>query len=601
MSNGIKYLLAAIVGGALVFMYPMLQNNGGGNEAAVKSAAISYPRVSDSEYKLPEFSSRDGFVPVVGRHGMVSARESIATEIGADILRKGGNAIDAAAAVGFAMAVTYPQAGNIGGGGFMVIHLAKENKEIAIDYREMSAGAARHDLYVEDGKVNQTLAKYSRKSSGVPGTVAGLALAVEKYGTMSLADVVAPAYKLAHEGVPVYTQLEVSLARSKERLGADPAASKVFYKADGSNYRTGEILKQEDLAVSLKAIMDEGTSAFYTGSIAEKIAADMAANDGIITMDDMAAYKVYEREPVRGTYKGYDIVTMPPPSSGGVHMIEMMNMLENDNLKAKGHNSAAVLHLYIEAMRQAYADRSLYAGDPAFFDIPVAALIDKKYAAEMRARIPMDRARASSEVAPTKDLPYESPQTTHYSVMDSEGNAVSNTYTLNFGFGNGIMATGTGILLNNELDDFDALPYEPDENGNISGKANAQEPHKRPRSSMTPTIVLKDGVPFLITGSPGGGTIINTVFQTVMNVLEFDMNVAAASSKARINHQWMPDMTTIESGVSQDTLDILKAMGHKFNAGERTLGSTNSIIYEDGYYYGAADPRSMDALTIGIN
>ncbi|MBT5187415.1 MAG: gamma-glutamyltransferase [Kordiimonadaceae bacterium] len=569
----------------------------------VNVIAFSILPAQAQEYKAPEYSSRDGFVPIVGRKGMVSVRETIAAKVGAEILEKGGNAIDAGAAVGFALAVTYPQAGNIGGGGFMVIHSAKEDKTVAIDYREMSAGKARHDLYVkEDGKIDQKLAKFSRKSSGVPGTVAGMALAVEKYGTMSLKEVLEPAYKLAKDGFEVYTQLEVSLARSKERLSADPAAKAVFYKKDGSNYKTGEILKQKDLAKSLRAIMRKGTDAFYKGEIAEKIAADMAANDGLITMEDMAAYEVYEREPIIGTYKGYTIATMPPPSSGGVHMVQMMNMLEFDDLKAKGHNSAATLHLYIESMRQAYADRSLYAGDPAFFDVPVKQLIDKDYAKEIRARIPMDRARLSSEVRPTEGLSaYESTETTHYSVMDDQGNAVSNTYTLNFGFGNGIMAAGTGILLNNELDDFDHLPYEPDANGNISGKANAQEPHKRPRSSMSPTIVFKDNKPFLATGSPGGGTIINTVFQTVMNVVEFDMNVAAASSKPRINHQWMPNMTTIESGVSQDTLNILKDMGHIFNAGRRTLGSTNSIIYRDGYFYGAHDPRSMDAATIGIN
>lgn len=559
------------------------------------------PLRAQDEYTLPSYSSRDGFVPVVGKNGMVSVRETIAAKIGAEILEQGGNAVDSAAAIGFALAVTYPQAGNIGGGGFMIVHMVESGETVAIDYREMSAGSARHDLYVVDDKVDNRLAKYSRQSSGVPGTVMGMALAIEKYGTMTLQEVMAPAYKLAAEGFPVYTQLESSLARSKERLGADPAASKVFYKADGSNYRAGEILVQEDLAWSLKQVMDNGIDAFYKGEVAERIAADMAANDGLLTMEDFAAYKVYEREPVWGTYKGYSIATMPPPSSGGMHMIQMMNMLENDDLKSQGHNSAATLHLYIEAMRQAYADRSLYAGDPAFFNIPVDKLIDKDYAAEIRARIPMDRARESSEVAPTKNLAYESPETTHYSVMDKWGNAVSNTYTLNFGFGNGIMAANTGILLNNELDDFDHEPYKPDANGNISGKANAQEPHKRPRSSMTPTIVFKDDKPFLITGSPGGGTIINTVFQTVMNVVEFDMNVAAASSKPRINHQWMPDITNIESGVSQDTLNILESMGHKFSAGQRTLGSTNSIVWRDGWFYGAHDPRSMNAATIGIN
>jgi gamma-glutamyltranspeptidase/glutathione hydrolase len=559
------------------------------------------PARAQDDYTPPDYSSRDGFVPIVGKNGMVSVRESIAAEVGAEILEQGGNAVDSAAAIGFALAVTYPSAGNIGGGGFMVVHIAETNETITIDYREMSAGSARHDLYVVDDKVDNRLAKYSRQSSGVPGTVMGMALAIEKYGTMTLQQVMAPAYKLASKGFPVYTNLEVTLARSKERLGADPAASKVFYKADGSNYRAGEILVQEDLAWSLKQIMDNGVDAFYKGEVAKRITDDMAANDGLLTMEDFAAYKVYERAPVWGTYKGYKIATMPPPSSGGMHMIQMMNMLENDDLKSMGHNSAATLHLYIESMRQAYADRSLYAGDPAFFDIPVDKIIDKDYAAEIRARIPMDRARDSSEVAPTKNLAYESPETTHYSVMDKWGNAVSNTYTLNFGFGNGIMAANTGILLNNELDDFDHEPYKPDANGNISGKANAQEPHKRPRSSMTPTILFKDDKPFLITGSPGGGTIINTVFQTVMNVVEFDMNVAAASSKPRINHQWMPDMTTIENGVSQDTLNILESMGHKFNASGRTLGSTNSIIWRDGWFYGAHDPRNMNAATIGIN
>ncbi|MCC3860245.1 gamma-glutamyltransferase [Pseudemcibacter aquimaris] len=558
------------------------------------------PARAQDDYKPPEYSSSDGFVPVVGKNGMVSARESIATQVGADILAQGGNAIDAAAAVGFALAVTYPSAGNIGGGGFMVVHLADKNETVAIDYREMSAGTARHDLYVVDGKVDNRLAKYSRQSSGVPGTVMGMAHAIEKYGTMSLKEIIEPAYKLAKEGFPVYTNLEVSLNRSKRRLGADPAAAEVFYKPDGSTYRAGELLVQEDLAWSLKQIMDHGTDAFYKGEIAERITADMAANDGLLTMEDFAAYKVYEREPVMGTYKDYTIATMPPPSSGGMHMVQMMNMLEHDDLKSKGHNSAATLHLYIEAMRQAYADRSLYAGDPAFFNVPVDKLIDKDYAAEVRARIPMDRARESSEVAPTKNLAYESPETTHYSVMDKWGNAVSNTYTLNFGYGNGIMAANTGILLNNELDDFDHEPYKADENGNVSGKANAQEPHKRPRSSMTPTIVLKDGKPFLVTGSPGGGTIINTVFQMVMNVIEFDMNVAAASSKPRINHQWMPDATSLENGISQDTINILEGMGHKLNDRRRTLGSMNSIVWRDGWFYGSHDPRNMNAGTIGL-
>jgi len=569
---------------------------------------ISMVQVKAQGYSQPDFNAADGFVPVIGSKGMVTSRHILATKVGADILAKGGNAIDAAAAVAFALAVVHPEAGNIGGGGFMVIHVADQNKTTTIDYREYAANAATHDIYVVDGKVDPFLSFESRKSVGVPGTVAGMAMAVEKYGTMSLVEVIEPAYRLASEGFEVGRHLERTFETHKEKLTAAPETKAAFFKADGSNYIFGDTLIQKDLAASLKAIMDDGADAFYKGDIARKIVADMVAHDGIITMEDMAAYEPVEREPVFGTYKGYTIAAMPPPSSGGVHVVQMLNMLENDDLKAKGHNSAATLHLYIEAMRQAYADRSLYAGDPAFFDVPVAKLTDKEYARETRARIPMDRARKSSEVAPTKNLNSESPQTTHFSVMDSHGNAVSNPYTVNYGFYMGMMAAGTGFALNNEMDDFDHLPYEPDVNGNISGKANAQEPRKRPRSSMTPTIVLKDGVPFLLTGSPGSSTIINTVFQTIMNVIEFDMNIAAASSKPRIHHQWMPDIVEVENSLNMDTMTILKNMGHNLvyrsdsnTYGFMTLGETASIVYKDGYFYGSHDPRNMDAGTIGLN
>lgn len=560
------------------------------------------------EYKAPNFDNADGFVPVIGSKGMVSSRQKLATEVGADILAKGGNAIDAAAAVAFALAVVHPEAGNIGGGGFMVIHVADQNKTTTIDYREYAAARATHDMYVVDGKIDPFLSFESRKSVGVPGTVAGMAMAVEKYGTMSLSEVIEPAYTLARDGFKVGRHLERTFATHQEKLTAAPETRAAFFKPDGSAYRFGDTLIQNDLAGSLKAIMDNGADAFYKGEIAEKIVADQVAYDGIITMEDMAAYTPVEREPVFGTYKGYKIAAMPPPSSGGVHVVQMLNMLENDDIKSKGHNSAATLHLYIEAMRQAYADRSLYTGDPAFFDVPVDKLTDKEYAQETRARIPMDRARKSSEVAPTVGLVSESPQTTHFSVMDAQGNAVSNTYTVNYGFYMGMMAGGTGIVLNNELDDFDHLPYEPDVNGNISGKANAQEPRKRPRSSMTPTIVLKNNVPFLLTGSPGSSTIINTVFQTIMNVIEFDMNIAAASSKGRIHHQWMPDEVLVENGINVDTINILKGMGHNIKMradgnvyGFKTLGETASIVFRDGYFYGAHDPRNMDAGTLGLN
>ncbi|MCB2090896.1 MAG: gamma-glutamyltransferase [Alphaproteobacteria bacterium] len=553
-----------------------------------------------AQEQTPRIDTKDRFVPVIGRNGMVTSREKMATQIGVDILKKGGNAVDAAVAVGFALAVTYPQAGNIGGGGFMVIQLAKENKSIAIDYREMAPGGAHRDMYLNaDGSVDEDRSKYTAKASGVPGTVAGLVHALKNYGTMSLKEVMQPAYNLAKNGFPVYNYLESSLNNRKERLSQNEAAAKIFYKADGSSYKYGEILKQDDLAWTLKQIMNGGRDAFYKGEIAKRIVADQKDHDGLINMDDMAAYKVVERQPIIGTYKGYKIVTMPPPSSGGVHLVQLMNMLENDDLTAMGHNSAALLHLYIESMRQVYADRSKYLGDPDFTDVPVAELTSKKYAQLIRSQIPMDRARRSSDIAPALSLLSESPDTTHFSVMDKDGNAVSNTYTLNFSYGNHTVAAGTGIVMNNEMDDFSAKPGTPNGYGLIGGEANSVQPRKRPLSSMTPTIVLKDDKPYFVTGSPGGSTIITVVFQSVMNALEFNMNALQSLAVPRIHHQWLPDVVMMEDGISKDTKDILANMGHIIAPMQITIGSLSSIMYRDGIFYGAADTRSMDAAAIG--
>lgn len=550
----------------------------------------------------PRLNTTDRFVPVIARNGMVTTREKMASQVGADILEQGGNAVDAAVAVGFALAVTYPQAGNIGGGGFMIIHLAEENKSIAIDYREMAPAGAHRDMYLnEDGSVDNDRSKYTAKASGVPGTVAGMVHALENYGTMSLKQVIQPAYDLANDGFPMYNYLQNSLNGRKERLSANEAAAKVFYKADGSVYKYGEILKQKDLAWSLKQIMEGGKDAFYKGEIAKRIVADQAAHGGLINMEDMANYVAVERPVIVGEYKGYKVVTMPPPSSGGVHLVQIMNMLENDDLKSKGHNSAATLHLYIESMRQAYADRSKYLGDPDFTDVPVAELISKEYAALTRAQISGDKSRRSTDVAPALDLLPESPDTTHFSVMDKDGNAVSNTYTLNYSFGNHMLAAGTGILMNNQMDDFSAKPGTANGYGLIGGEANSVQPKKRPLSSMTPTIVLKDDKPFFVTGSPGGSTIITVVLQSVFNVLEFDMNAMHALAAPRIHHQWLPDAVMIEEGVSKDTVDILKGMGHVIRPMPFTLGSLSTIMYKDGIFYGAADIRSMDAAAIGID
>lgn len=556
---------------------------------------------SGGAVNTPRLNTTDRYVPVISRNGMVSSREKMASQVGADILAQGGNAIDAGVAVGFALAVTYPQAGNIGGGGFMVIHLAEENKSITIDYREMAPAAAHRDMYLnEDGSVDSDRSKYGSLAAGVPGTVAGMIHALENYGTMSLKDVMQPAYDLAYNGFPMYNYLQTSLNGRKERLMENEAAAKVFYKADGSSYEYGEVLRQEDLAWSLKQIMDGGKDAFYEGEIARRIVADQQSHGGLITMDDMAGYVAKEREAIVGTYKGYKIVTMPPPSSGGVHMVQMMNMLENDNLKEKGHNSAATLHLYIESMRQAYADRSKYLGDPDFSDVPVDELTSKEYAKIVRDLIPTDKSRRSSDVAPALDLLPESPDTTHYSVMDKEGNAVSNTYTLNFSYGNHMMAAGTGIMMNNEMDDFSVKPGEPNGYGLIGGEANSVQPKKRPLSSMTPTIVLKDDKPFFVTGSPGGSTIITVVMQSVLNVVEFDMNAMHQLAAPRMHHQWLPDAVMLEEGVSQDTKNILVEMGHIIAPPRFTLGSLSSIMLKDGIFYGAADIRSMDAAAIGV-
>jgi len=557
---------------------------------------------ANNALNTPRLNTTDRFIPVIASSGMVTSREKMASQVGADILEKGGNAVDAAVAVGFALAVTYPQAGNIGGGGFMVIHLAEENKSIAIDYREMAPAAAHRDMYLnEDGSVDNDRSKYDAKASGVPGTVAGMVHALENYGTMSLKDVVQPAYELAKDGFPMYNYLQGSLNNRKERLMANEAAAKVFYKNDGSSYNYGELLKQKDLAWSLKQIMKDGKDAFYKGKIAERIVADQVEQGGLITMDDMAAYIAVERPAIVGDYKGHKVVTMPPPSSGGVHLVQIMNMLEEDDLKSKGHNSAATLHLYIEAMRQAYADRSKYLGDPDFADVPVEELTSKEYAKLIRAQIPTDKSRRSTDIAPALNLLAESPDTTHFSVMDKHGNAVSNTYTLNFSYGNHKMAAGTGIMMNNEMDDFSAKPGTPNGYGLIGGEANSVQPRKRPLSSMTPTIVLKDDKPFFVTGSPGGSTIITVVLQSVFNVLEFDMNAMHALAAPRIHHQWLPDAVMIEEGVSKDTKDILTNMGHIIAPMPFTIGSLSTIMYRDGIFYGAADIRSMDAAAIGID
>jgi gamma-glutamyltranspeptidase/glutathione hydrolase len=546
--------------------------------------------------KPPIFDMQAAFHPIVSRGGMVVSQESLASEVGSQILAAGGNAIDAAVATGFALAVTLPQAGNIGGGGFMLVYLAEEKRTIAIDYRETAPVAAGRDMFLgEDGEVLTTSLRGSLLASGVPGTVAGLCHVQQKYGVLDLPAVLAPAIKLARAGIVVTDTLAQSLSWRSERLKRDAAAEAYFFNADGSGLKVGQRWTQKDLASSLERIANEGAAAFYHGDIAKKIVATMERGGGLITSDDLASYRVVERQPVYGYYRGYRVASMPPPSSGGVHLVQMLNVLEHWPLAQFDHNSAAYIHLLAETMKLAYADRSKYLGDPDFVRVPVAELTDRQYAARLAKKIDLQHSTPSSSIAPGKLAPPESTQTTHYSVWDSQGNVVSNTYTLNFSFGNGVAVSGAGFLLNNEMDDFSAKPGAPNAYGLIGAEANAIEAGKRPLSSMTPTIVFKDGAPILATGSPGGSTIITVVLQGLLNVIDFDMNIAEATAAARVHHQWLPDRLMLEPGINGDTRKLLQQRGYELSKTPRLLGKLQSIQARDGVLYGSSDYRWPDS------
>lgn len=532
------------------------------------------------------------FHPDLSESGMVVSQEALASAVGAEILAQGGNAVDAAVATGFALAVTLPQAGNIGGGGFMLVYLADEDRTVAIDYRETAPRAADADLFLDEtGAVDRRKATLTHLAAGVPGTVAGLLHALERYGTMDREEVLAPAIRLAEEGIRVTPALAHSLERSASRLQRNEASRQYFFREDGSLLRPGDLWQQSDLAWSLTEIAQQGAAAFYQGAIADKLIAEMERGGGLMSREDLAGYEALERTPVRGSYRGYEVVSMPPPSSGGVHLVQMLNMLEGWPLAEMEHNSAAYLHYLVEAMRRAYADRSQYLGDPDFHEVPVAELTDKAYAERLRGTISADRATPSQQVAPGLPAGSESPQTTHYSVWDRAGNVVTNTYTLNFSYGNGISVPGAGFLLNNEMDDFSAKPGEPNAFGLVGGEANAVGPGKRPLSSMTPTLVFRDGEPVLATGSPGGSTIITIVLQILLNVIDFDMNIAEATAAPRIHHQWLPDQIMWEKGISADTRALLEARGHTFATSIRPMGRAQSIMRRNDVLEGAADPR----------
>ncbi|MET3076488.1 gamma-glutamyltransferase [Pantoea leporis] len=572
-------------GWALLMSFTVVQ---GAHAAPANAPPVSYGVDSDT------------FHPVKAKHGMVASVDAMATEVGVDILKQGGNAVDAAVAVGFALAVTHPQAGNLGGGGFMLLRTAS-GRTTAIDFREMAPARASRDMFLDkQGNADSKLSLTSHLASGTPGTVAGFALAAQKYGTLPLSTLLAPAIKLARDGIVVNDALADDLATyGKETLINHDNSRAIFYKADGKPYQKGERLVQKNLARSLQLIAQQGPDAFYKGKIADEIAGEMAQHGGLIGKQDLAAYRAVERKPVSGTYRGYEVFSMPPPSSGGIHIVQILNILENFDLTKFGFGSADAMQVMAEAEKYAYADRSEYLGDPDFVKVPQQALTSKAYAKTLAQQIDVNKARPSSEIKPGKLAPYESNQTTHFSVVDKDGNAVAVTYTLNTYFGSGIVAGQSGILMNNEMDDFSAKPGTPNVYGLVGGEANAVQPAKRPLSSMSPTIVAKDGKTWLVTGSPGGSRIITTVLQMVVNSIDFGMNVAEATNAPRFHHQWLPDQLRVEKGFSPDTLRLLEAKGQHVKV-MPAMGSTQSImIGPDGTRYGASDPRSVDDLSAG--
>lgn len=536
-----------------------------------------------------------GNAPYRAAGGMVVSQSDIASEVGWQVIKSGGNAVDGAIATAFALAVTHPTAGNIGGGGFIVFRAA-DGAATTFDFREMAPAGSSPTMWMKDGKYDFDIHHNTHRSVGVPGTVAGLHLAWQKLGSKPWKDLVLPAVALARDGFEVSD----GLARSLARMLVEPndfkkyPASVAQFSKNGEPYKAGETLKQADLARTLQRIADRGPAGFYEGETAELIEKEMKANDGLITRDDLKNYQAKERVPVKGTYRGYEVIGMPPPSSGGIAVIEMLNVLEGYDLKANGYGAAQNLHLITESMRRAFADRAQHIADPDFVaGIPVTQLLSKDYATQVRKTINPNKASVSSPT--TFTWPTESQETTHLSVVDAKRNAVSMTYTLEYGYGSRIVVPGAGFLLNNELGDFNSAPEMTDERGNIGTKPNLAMPGKRPLSSMSPTILAKDGKLFMVTGSPGGRTIINTVLMTILNVVDFGMNAQEAVDAGRMHHQWLPDRLSMERyGFSADTIAKLKAMGHTITEGGGQGVAEVIVMGADGVLEGGVDDRASD-------
>jgi gamma-glutamyltranspeptidase/glutathione hydrolase len=538
--------------------------------------------------------------PVEGTDGMVVTSHFLATASALEVLKQGGNAIDAAVTAAFVLAVVQPRSGNLGGGGFMLISSERKHEVVAIDYREKAPARATVDMFLDrEGQLDREASRSSHLAAGVPGTVAGLALALETYGTRSLQQALEPAVKLAEEGFVVTRRFSDGLKDQAERLKKWEATRRIFYKGDGGYYQPGERFVQRDLAATLRRLADRGAREFYQGQTAELLVAEMARHGGLIALEDLKNYAPVLRTPLHGTYRGFEIYSMPPPSSGGVHLIQLLNILEGYPISAAGHNSARTIHLLAGAMQRAYADRSRYLGDADFVPVPLQALTSKAYAAALRQQIDSERATPSGTIGPGQLQPYESDETTHFSIVDRFGNAVSNTYTLNFSYGSGIVVPGAGFLLNNEMDDFSAKPGVPNAYGLVGGAANKIEPNKRMLSSMTPTIVKREGKNLLVTGSPGGSRIISTTLQVIMNVIDHGLNLQSAVAASRVHHQWLPDQLRIEEGLSPDTVRLLQEMGHRVTQ-QAAMGAAHSILIKNGRMYGAADPRRATALAAGL-
>jgi gamma-glutamyltranspeptidase / glutathione hydrolase len=587
--------------------------------ASLLSIVLMLPRLSPAQAENVAITRYDNrfeiFHPIQASGGMVASDHRLASKVGADILRQGGNAIDAAVAVGFVLAVVLPYAGNLGGGGFMLVREAKTGSTHAIDFRETAPAAARKEMFLnQEGEVIRGKSTISPYAVAVPGTVAGLLSAAQQFGALPLKTLLSPAIHLAENGFTVSPVLAQLFSRQRSHLERWPSTREVFFKRKTDapdcllsecpssslvTYEAGETLFQPDLARTLRLIAEKGIDGFYSGPVAQSIVDTLAASTRPMTLEDLSRYRIVMRKPAQGTYRGYEVYSMPAPSSGGVHLIQMLNILERFPLSEFGAGSAKTIHLIAESARLAYADRAEYLGDPDFVNVPQRGLTAKSYADALVKRIDLLKATPSKQVKAGPAGDYESEQTTHFSVMDASGNVVSCTYTLNLNFGSGIVARGTGMLLNNEMDDFSAKPGAANAFGLLGGIANAIEPGKRPLSSMTPVIVLKEGQPWLATGTPGGARIITTVLQTILNTIDFKMNIAEALSMPRVHHQWMPDFLRIEKGLSPDTIRLLKEKGHVVRV-MPTMGRVQTVQQQNGVLFGATDPRNPDGAAIGI-